>query len=70
VFVLLKHREHVFSRPEVSNEHRWFVIPCTHKRKGVYENVLVAIIALAQEEDDVNVSGGVNASDQVELGVQ
>jgi len=37
--------------------------------KRVFENIPIAIVALDQEEDDVNISGEVNASDQVELRV-
>jgi len=45
----------------------WFVIPCTPKGKCWF--VPIEIIALGQEEDDINVSVKVNVGDQVELGV-
>ena len=45
----------------------WFVIPRTSKGKLVFENVQDAMLALDQEEDNVNITGEVNVDDQVEL---
>lgn len=38
--------------------------------KGVFENAHVAIIALGQEDNGINIIGEINVNDQLELGVQ
>jgi hypothetical protein len=68
-YVLPEHCEHVFFHPDVFKENWWFVFLVHLRGEKGFENVLVAIVAMSQDDDDVDVSGEVNVGDQVEIRV-